>query len=163
MVWSLSVLSAAFQTDGVLRVFAENRWLFFQNIVRLVFTVVLMGWFLSTFQLMGAVFVTLLGMSIAKGLALFRTKRVLQATISQMLPWKHLGMTVLVCMIAALPAAFVNARLDLPPLLLLPISGVAFAIAYTMLVLAFGMLSEGEKQAVWLPIAKLRVQISKSI
>ena len=163
MVWSLSVLSAAFQTDGVLRVFAENRWLFFQNIVRLVFTVVLMGWFLSTFQLMGAVFVTLFGMSIAKGLALFRTKRVLQATISQMLPWKHLGMTVLVCMIAALPAAFVNARLDLPPLLLLPISGLAFAIAYTMLVLAFGMLTEGEKQAVWLPIAKLRVQISKSI
>jgi len=163
MVWSLSILFAAFQTDGVLRVFAENRWLFFQNIVRLVFTIVLMGWFLSTFQLMGAVFVTLIGMSISKGLALLRTKRLLQATVSQMLPWKHLGMTVLVCMMAALPAALLNAKLDLPPLLVLPISGITFAVVYTMLVLAFGMLTEGEKQAVWLPVAKLRGQITKSI
>jgi O-antigen/teichoic acid export membrane protein len=163
MVWSLSILFAAFQTDGVLRVFAENRWLFFQNTVRLVFTLVLMSWFLSTFQLMGAVFVTLIGMSISKGLALLRTKQLLQATISQMLPWKHLGMTVLVCMMAGLPAALLNAKLDLPPLLLLPISGMAFAIVYGMLVLAFGILTEGEKQAVWLPIAKLRGQITKSI
>jgi len=163
MVWSLSILFAAFQTDGVLRVFAENRWLFFQNIVRLVFTLVLMGWFLATFQLMGAVFVTLIGMSISKGLALLRTKRLLQATLAQMLPWKHLGMTLLVCMLAALPAAFLNAKLDLPLLLLLPISGMAFAIVYSMLVLAFGMLTEGEKQAVWLPITKLRGQITKSI
>src|SRR4029079_3092126 len=127
---------------------------------RLVFTVALMGWFLSTFHLMGAVFVTLLGISISKGLALFRTKQLLQATIAQMLPWKHLGMTVLVCMLAALPAALLNAKLDLPPLLLLPLSGMAFAIVYITLVLGLGMLTEGERQALWLPIAKLRVQIT---
>jgi O-antigen/teichoic acid export membrane protein len=163
MVWSLSVLFAAFQTDGVLRVFAENRWLFFQNIVRLVFTLLLMGWFLSAFQLMGAVFVTLLGISISKALALIRTKRLLQATISEMLPWKHIGSTALVCMVAALPAAFLNAKLELPPLLLLPISGMTFAIAYITLVLACGMLSEAEKRTLWVPVAKLRGQITRSI
>ena len=72
-------------------------------------------------------------------------------------------MTVLVCMMAALPAALLNAKLDLPPLLLLPISGMTFAIVYSILVLAFGMLTEGEKQALWLPVAKLRGQFAKSI
>jgi hypothetical protein len=40
---------------------------------------------------------------------------------------------------------------------------MAFAIVYSVLVLAFGVLTEGEKQAVWMPIAKLRGQITKSI
>ena len=145
MIWSLSILGAAFQTDGVLRVFAENRWLMFTNFLRLAVVVSLMSWFLSSFQLIGAVLVTLSGILMAKLCMLFRIKRLLQASLSQLLPWKALGAVLLVAMIAALPPLFLNARLDIPMLMLLPLSGMAYMIAYGALVLAFGLLTEGEK------------------
>jgi O-antigen/teichoic acid export membrane protein len=46
MVWCLSILLVCFQTDGVLRVFAEIRYMFVINGVRLAVLVLLMGWFL---------------------------------------------------------------------------------------------------------------------
>jgi O-antigen/teichoic acid export membrane protein len=159
MVWSLSILFAAFQTDGVLRVFAQNRWLFVMNIARLTFTLLLMSWFLGKFQLIGAVFVTLLGMSIAKTLALVRIKRLLNTTVYRLLPWKQLGMTLLVSMLAAVPASLLNARLQLPEIVTLPISGVAYITAYATLILGLGLLTEGEKRALWLPLTKIRQKL----
>src|SRR5882672_11455464 len=52
MVWSLSILFVVFQTDGVLRTFAENRWLFIVNIVKLAMVLLFMNWFLARFSLM---------------------------------------------------------------------------------------------------------------
>jgi O-antigen/teichoic acid export membrane protein len=91
MLWSLSILFAAFQTDGVLRAFAENRWLMITNILRLAAIASLMSWFLSTFDLIGAVLVTLSGIVIAKITMLIVIKRLLQASMARLLPLKELG------------------------------------------------------------------------
>ena len=82
---------AAFQTDGVLRVFAEMRCLFTINVVRLVLVLLMMGWFLSNFKLMGAVLITLVGMLLAKIMALTRIRKVLETSFSELLPWRNLG------------------------------------------------------------------------
>ena len=145
MVWSISILFAAFQTDGVLRTFAENRWLFIINIIRLVMVLLLMNWFLTTFHLMGAVLVTLIGMLLAKVMGLIRIKSLLGANLVQLLPWKSLGSILILSMVSAIPSIILNAKLNLPPLVLLPVSGMAYLGTYSLLVLAFGLLTEEEK------------------
>jgi O-antigen/teichoic acid export membrane protein len=148
MMWSLSILLAAFQTDGVMRVFAQMRCLFWINVTRLVLLFLLMGWFLSTFHLMGAVLITLLGMLLAKVMMLVRIRQVLETTTKELLPWKQLGGTLAAAMAAAVPAAVMNMKLALPSLVMLPLSGMTYMAAYTALVLMFGLLSEGEKAAI---------------
>ena len=67
MIWTLTILPSAFAVDGVLRVYAQTRFLLVMNVVRFVVVVALIGWLLSSFGLRGAVLVTLLAMSIVKG------------------------------------------------------------------------------------------------
>jgi O-antigen/teichoic acid export membrane protein len=144
MVWCLSILLAAFQTDGVLRVFAQVRYLIVINAVRLTMLLLLMGWFLSTFDLLGAVMITLTGMVIAKVMALARTRRVLETTYAELLPWRNLGGALVAAMLAAIPGVILNAKLSIPTLILLPISGMAYMGTYAALVLLFGLLSKAE-------------------
>jgi O-antigen/teichoic acid export membrane protein len=148
MVWSLMILFSAFQTDGVLRTFADNRFLFIMNMTRLAAIIALMGWFLSTFQLMGAVFLTLGGVFLVKGMAIVRMKTLFGTTFIEVLPWKSLGSVLIVAMLSALPAILVNTKLDAPSLVVLPISGLAYMLTYTTLTLMFGLLSDGEKAAI---------------
>jgi hypothetical protein len=144
MVWCLSILLVCFQTDGVLRVFAEIRYMFVINGVRLAVLVAFMGWFLSRFNLMGAVAITLGGMALAKLMALARIRKVLQTSYREFLPWKSLGGGLIAAMVAAIPGIFVNAKLNLPPFALLPISGMVYTLTYAALVLLFGLLSKEE-------------------
>jgi O-antigen/teichoic acid export membrane protein len=146
-IWSLSILFAAFQTDGVLRVFGQNRWLMVTNVVRLAAIVLLMSWFLNTFHLIGAVFVTLSGIVIAKITMLVRIKKLLQAKFVELLPWRPLGSILLVAMLAAVPPVILNAKLNVPAVVVLPLSGMTYMITYGVLVLALGLLTEAEKAA----------------
>jgi O-antigen/teichoic acid export membrane protein len=145
MVWSLSILFAAFQTDGVLRTFAENRWLFIIYITKLAMVLVLMSYFLSRFYLMGPVFVTLSGIFLAKAMALARIKKLLRATVSELMPWKSFGSTLIISMVSAIPSIILNAKLEVPTLVLLPVSGMAYVVTYSVLVLALGLLNDEEK------------------
>jgi len=144
MVWCLSILLVCFQTDGMLRVFAEIRYMFVINGVRLAVLVMFMGWFLSRFNLMGAVMITLGGMTLAKLMALGRIRKVLQTSYREFLPWKSLGGGLIAAMVAAIPGIFVNAKLGLPAVALLPISGMVYGLTYAALVLLFGLLSKEE-------------------
>jgi len=145
MVWSLSFLFSSFQTDGVLRTFAENRWLFIINISKLTLVLLCMGWFIRTFYLIGPVFVTLGGMLLSKTMAMGRIKTLLHARLSELLPWKTLGSVLLISMVSAVPSLIINAKLVLPSLVLLPVSGMAYMATYSVLVLAFGLLTDEEK------------------
>jgi hypothetical protein len=145
MVWSLSILFAVLPTDGVLRTFAENRWLLITNATRLCMAVALMGWFIATFHLMGAVLITLSGMFLAKVMALARMRTLLRASVARLMPWRNLGSILMISMVSAVPSAILNAKLSFPPLVLLPVSGMAYMGTFTLLVLAFGLLTEEEK------------------
>ncbi len=118
MLWSLSILFSIFPTDGVLRSFAENRWLLTTNITRLVMIVGLMGWFIFKFRLIGAVLITLSGLLLAKLMHLARIKTLLRVSLAQLLPWSSLGSILRVAMISAIPSVILNAKLDVPLLIL---------------------------------------------
>jgi O-antigen/teichoic acid export membrane protein len=147
MLWSLTILFPVFQADGVLRVFAQNRWLMLTNGLRLVLVVSLMGWFLSSFNIIGPVFVTLAGAVFAKTMMLAKVKRLLRATTGNLFPWKDLGSIGLAAVLATIPPAILNAELNVPVLVLLPLSGMAYMITYGLLVLVLGLLNEAEKTA----------------
>jgi O-antigen/teichoic acid export membrane protein len=147
-LWCLSILMATFQTDGVLRVFAEIRYMFITNVIRLAMLLLLMGWFLSTFQLMGAVMITLAGILLSKVMALVRIRKVLRSSYSEFLPWKTLGGTTMAAMIAAIPSIILNAELAVPNLVLLPISAGLYTLTYAALILMFGLLTKGEIESI---------------
>ena len=65
--------------------------------------------------------------------------------MSDLLPWKSLGSVLMISMVSAVPSIIVNAKLDLPSLILLPISGMAYVGTFIVLVLALGLLTDEEK------------------
>jgi O-antigen/teichoic acid export membrane protein len=148
VVWSLSILFSACQTDGVLRTFAENRFLLIINLTRLSMIVLLMSWSFSQFHLMGPVILTLGGILIAKAMAIARIRTLLRTCFSQVLPWKTLGGIFFAAGLSDIPAVLLNAKLNVPSLLLLPISGMAYLVTYCVLVLSLGLVSESEKAAI---------------
>ena len=148
MVWCLSILLSAFQTDGVLRVFAQMKYMVGINLVRLSLVLLLMSWFLARFSLMGAVLITLVGMVIAKILAIVRIRTLLGTTGIGVLPWKNLAGILVAAGVAAVPGILVNANLTVPTLLLLPISGFVYVVGYAAIVLLMGLLSGEERSAI---------------
>jgi hypothetical protein len=93
---------------------------------------------------MGAVMITLGGMALAKVMALVRIRKVLQSSYQEFLPWKSLGGALIAAMVSAIPGIIINAKLDFPPVVLLPISGVVYVITYVMAVLVLGLLTKDE-------------------
>jgi len=152
MLSAAVVLFAVFQTDGLLRVYAQMRYTLFLNIVRLGVIAGMIGWFLSIFELPGAILITLLATVISKSLAIVRAKRLMQVSAARILPWGSLAAIGAASAAAALPAWMVKTQVHLPLIPLLMLTGTAFAFSYAGLVLGFGLLSEGEKLAVtgWL-------------
>jgi O-antigen/teichoic acid export membrane protein len=148
MVWSLSILFAGFQTDGVMRVFAQTRFLVVINIVRLIAIVAVMGWFLRSFDLVGAVLITLIGMFVAKMLAIVRMSQLMETRLINIVPWRNVGGILLASMIAALPVIAIDAQLRLPPLYLLPINGMVYLLSYSFLIVVFRILTVSERDAI---------------
>ena len=97
---------------------------------------------------MGAVLITLVGTLLAKIMSLARIRKLLQTSFAELLPWKNLGGILLSAMAAAIPAVILNGKLDIPVLVLMPLSGIAYMVTYIALVLAFGLLDKDEIAAI---------------
>jgi O-antigen/teichoic acid export membrane protein len=141
MVWALMILPAVFAVDGVLRVYAQTRFLLFMNVLRFALVVALIGPFLSAFGLNGAVLVTLLATSLVKGIAVVKIARLLQAPIRRALPWARLAAIALSAGVAAVPAPWVIRTVALPPFVLLACAGAGYIAAYAALLYGSGSLS----------------------
>ena len=152
MVWSATILFAVFQTDGVLRVYAQTRLILGLGIVRLIAIAGLIYVCLHAFGLLGAVLVTMVALALGKGLALFKMKALMQAKASELLPWRILGSIAVITIAASLVAVGVRSTLDVPVLLRLMIVGVVFASSYIAMLLGLGLLNAEEKVALtsWL-------------
>lgn len=145
MVWSLMMLFSTLLTDGVLRVYAENRFLIVQNLVRLGVIVVLIQWFLARFDLIGAVLVTLLATAVARVLALVRLSFILQSSLSRLLPWGSLLRLLIIVAIAAVPALLVRSALAVSGLPALLVIGLIYVLSYYFLLLLCGPMHKEEK------------------
>jgi O-antigen/teichoic acid export membrane protein len=161
MLWAGVVPLSILQTDGLLRVHAQTRFIFFLNLIRLGIIAGLIGWFLSTFGLAGAVLITLLATAVSKSLALGRAAGLMGITAKQVLPWRSLAATVAVSAAASLPVWIIKTQTHLPLLPLLLLMGSVYAASYLGLLLGFNLLNETEKRILtgwWhrVPVVKIR-------
>jgi O-antigen/teichoic acid export membrane protein len=159
MLWSLMMLFAVLQTDGVLRVYAETRYLLLLHVASLLIVLTSIGWFLFNFQLPGAVVATLLATGVAKGLGLVRVKRLLGVSLRRLLPWRSLASIGAAASVAGLAALAVNAQLDTEGPGLLLMTGLIYGGMYLASLLGTDTLTEAEKSALfgWVPRSVARL------
>jgi O-antigen/teichoic acid export membrane protein len=148
MIWSLAILLGPANTDGALRVYAETRFLFLLNAIRLAIVVLLVHWSIATFGLAGAVLVTLFATAATKVLGLARIARLMQMRSIALVPWRDVGGAALAAAAAALSAGIVIFELNLPPLPTLVMAGALYVSVYLAVLWRSGLLTEHERLAV---------------
>jgi O-antigen/teichoic acid export membrane protein len=156
MVWVLTIVPAIFAVDAFLRVYAQTRFLLVMNLVRLAFVAGLIGWFMGSFGLVGAVLVTLIASVAARGLALVRIAQLLQVRFVDVLPWAAVGRIFARAAVAGVPAWLVAQLLGGTPWLAFGAGGAVYAVAYAVLCYAPGI---AEPAAIRLPIVEKFKQI----
>lgn len=159
MVYSMTTLMTVLLTDGVLRVFAETRFLILQNLLRLAIIAALIQWFMQGFGLIGAILVTGLASLAARALALARLKKVMDLRLGELLPWQSLGRVAAMTVAAAIPVLLLKAVLPMTLLPALLAGGLIYTLTYYFLLLRLGPMHEEEKRMLvnWLemPFSRL--------
>lgn len=138
MLWSLTMLASVLVVDGVLRVFAQTRYLIAQNLLHLLIVASLAGLFLRFLGLQGAVLVTLFATLVVKSVAIVRISRLMQVPLTHALPWKGLATAAACAVIAAAPAFLIGRGIALPPIGALLLAGVTYGLSYAALYYAVG-------------------------
>ena len=152
MVWSLALGASVLQTDAILRVYAETRFMLLVGVVKLLIIATLIGAFIGAFGLPGAVLVSLAATLAMKAAVLARMRRLLGVGLGRLVPWRDLAGIGFASAAAALPAFIVKAAVEGPVLARLALTGLAGSATYLAIVFPSGLLDEGERLAVrtWL-------------
>jgi O-antigen/teichoic acid export membrane protein len=135
LLWSCSLLYSILQTDGVLRVFAETPFLLKIGLMKLLVIAAGVGWSLSAFGLRGPVLVTLLATLLGKTLSLARMRRLLGASLRDLVPWNDVAAAASISAAAAIPVEIVRSHLGLSPFPSLVFTGGLFAAGYGSILL----------------------------
>ena len=148
MVWSILILLSTLQVDGVLRVFAQTRFILALNLMRLAIIAGLMHWSLSKLGLIGPVLVIVLATVAFKVAALLRMRRLLEVRAVDLLPWRNLAALLGASAGAAVLAFAIRSQLDAPALALLIALTAIYASVYALLVWRFELLTSTERLAI---------------
>lgn len=145
MAWTLTIPLVVLQVDGVMRVFAQTRFLLLLNLMRLAVLAALIRASLLTFQLLGPVLVMLLAILLFKIAALARMRSLLGVGVSGLLPWGKLGALTCAALVAAVAGLAIKTQTQEPILATIAVSSVVYLLVYTAVVWRFGLLdSEAE-------------------
>jgi O-antigen/teichoic acid export membrane protein len=157
-VWSALILLATLQVDGVLRVYAETKYILMLNLMRLAIVAALIAPSMKYFQLLGPVGVILLATVAFKAGALIRVIRLFGISWAQLLPWRRVGVLTGAALGSSGVVLLYKLLVTLRPLPLLLTCSTLFSIVYCALVWRLGLLTAGEKRAVqgWLRRKVLR-------
>jgi O-antigen/teichoic acid export membrane protein len=148
MAWSSMILLSTLQVDGVLRVFAQTRYLLALNLMRLAIIAALLKWSLSEFHLIGPVLAIVLATIAFKAVALVRMKRLFEIGAAQLLPWRSLAALLGASTSAGAVAWLIKAQVHVGTVPLLFAMGTAYGMTYVFLVWRFNLLNESERQAI---------------
>ncbi len=132
----LIALSAS-PVDGVLRVYAETKFLILMNVIRLAITVALIGWAFQRFGLEGAIATTVIAQVAAKAAALARMAPLLGVGLGQVMPWRSLAGIALAAAVSAAPAIWVHTHVTMPPLRGGAVVAMVYGITYVAIVAAY--------------------------
>jgi O-antigen/teichoic acid export membrane protein len=148
MVWSVALLFWALLPDGVLRVYADTRFLLLLNVIRLLLILTLIAPFVLAFGLVGAALATVLVTVVTKAVALAKVRQLMGVDRADLLPWRSLGAVVAAAAAAMAPALILKSQLDLPIPLLLIVTVAVYGATYLALLVRLGILTDGERQAI---------------
>jgi O-antigen/teichoic acid export membrane protein len=154
-VWSLMVVAAAFQTDGLLRVLAATRPLVGVNLARLAATALLTAAAAGSGSLEAVAGASVAGAFVAKAAALGVVRRRLGVERAEILPWRALGSIAGVAAAAVLPARLAASAVA-EPLGSLAFGSAAYAAAFAGLLAAFDLLDPAERAALGGMLRRLR-------
>jgi O-antigen/teichoic acid export membrane protein len=146
MAWSLAILFAAIPIDGLLRVYAQMRFLLVINIVRLAVVAGGMYWFVTGMGLVGAVLITVLALAIGKAMGLARIMTCWHVDFGRLLPWRELGGTVAVAAAASLPALWMASQIHASPFVRLAVISVIYGGGYLVLAWTVGLIRKSERE-----------------
>jgi O-antigen/teichoic acid export membrane protein len=138
MLWSLTILASVLAVDGVLRVFAQTRYLVVQNLVHLLIVAALAGTFLGYFGLVGAVLVTLLATAVVKTIAVARISRLMAVRLSHALPWRRLATAAACAALAGIPTVWITRSASMVPVVTLAVAALTYALGYAALYFTVG-------------------------
>jgi O-antigen/teichoic acid export membrane protein len=135
VVWVLTMLPAVMAVDAILRVYAQTRFLLVMNLVRFVCVAGLIGSFLSSFGLIGAVLVALLGLTITKAVGVARVAWLMRLGVRGALPWRRLAGIAAIAVLAMVPVRWLQVTIAWPPLAMFIAGAVMYAATYGLLFL----------------------------
>jgi O-antigen/teichoic acid export membrane protein len=147
IIWSFTMLLPVFQTDAVLRVYAETRFLLYAYAFKLVATVALFYAFMRMFDVWFAAVVTVGVSFMTKILCVARFKRLAKIALPELLPWKSLASNAVITTASAAAVLLIKPYLEAPTLVILVATAAMFALAYIGLALASGVVSAEERRA----------------
>ena len=148
MMWSAMILLTILQVDGVLRVFAQTRFLLALNLMRLTIIAGLIKWVLGEFSLLGAALVIVLATLLFKAGALVRMTRLLGIGATGLLPWRSLGALLAAAVGGAVVVLAIKSQLQLALFPLIVTTAAAYAVTYAGLVWRFNLLNQSERMAI---------------
>jgi len=109
--------------------------------------VALISWLLASFGLRGAVLVTLLAMSIVKGMGVVRAAHLFNARFAEALPWRRLAAIAARSLVSAVPAYLILRALTLPALAGLACASAVYGATY--LALSYGSWTAERRDMPW--------------
>jgi O-antigen/teichoic acid export membrane protein len=133
ILWLLTTLPAVTAVDAVLRVYAQTRFLLVMNLVRFACVAGLIGGFLSAFGLRGAVFVTLVAMTVTKALGVTWIARLMGVGVREALPWRRLATIAAISLASAVPMLWLRHSVTWHPLVTLAAGGSLYVGTYAVL------------------------------
>jgi O-antigen/teichoic acid export membrane protein len=145
--WTAMILLSIFQVDGVMRVFAQTRFLLLLNLMRLAIIAGLLKVSISEFRLLGPVLVIVLATLAFKLAALIRMRRLFEIGVAELLPWRGLAAVLGAAAGSAALAWIVKTQMHAPTGIVLLAMGLVFSVAYVTAVWRFNLLNSGEKLA----------------
>jgi hypothetical protein len=157
IAWSSMILLTALQVDGVLRVFAQTRFLLVLNVMRLVILAGLLQWSLSRLHLLGAALVCVLATFAFKAVALVRMRTLMQTSASELLPWRRLAGLLAASGAGAAAALAVKWQLAVSGVPMLFATAIVLGTTYCALVWCFGLLGAGERLALLSLARRVRI------
>jgi O-antigen/teichoic acid export membrane protein len=165
-VWTLLIPLAAFQVDGVLRVFAQTRLILILNVVRLAIIAGSMKWSLQQFGLAGPAMAIVLATLVFKTAAIVRIRSLLEARFWDVLQWGRLAALGGVTAASAAATYAFKACVSLSGFAAIAAASALFAVVYGLLLWHLGLLTEPEVRMIerlrirmrsWNPVRKSEV------
>lgn|GEM_PF-174378 len=133
-------------TDGMLRVYAETRFILKANLLKLVLSVVLVLILLPWLGLVGGVLTPVVILLVTKGVMLWKMGRMLGASLSRLVPWRVLFGLSGTALLSGVPVWVLIRTVHGPPIEILILSGLLYGPIYLVLLFNSSALEPQERQ-----------------